>query len=163
MQIRHDRVIVYVARRDESGASNEFLQLHQAVPNSYGGLWQTLSGEIKPEEKAWEAALRLLRERTGLPPITLFATASLNSFYSAADDTAWLSPAFLAEVHRESEVRLTGGHDESRWVSRKYIETLFAWPGERKKLAEICAEILDDGPARERLKIVIPGRKGNGH
>ncbi len=51
----------------------------------------------------------------------------------------------------------SGGHlDHAPWARAwERIDADFLWPGERNQLAELCREILDDGPAKRYLRIQI--------
>ena len=117
--------------------------------------WQCVTGRIHDAETAWQAALRELDEETGLRPVEFYRVERVDSFYSPADDTVWICPQFLAIIDRAAEIRLSPEHDAFRWVERRYVQTLFLWPNERVTVGEICAEILDDGPAREYLRIPV--------
>jgi NUDIX domain len=153
MQVRSDSIMLYVARLDDSGVSHEFLQLHQAGKTP--GEWQNVWGQIAAGEVAWHTALRSLMERTGLAPARFFRVDGSASFYTPANDTLWQCPRFFALVDRLTTPKLSAEHDQFRWIDRKYIETQFIWPNDRRALAEICAEILDDGPAAEFLEIPL--------
>jgi hypothetical protein len=61
-------------------------------------------------------------------------------------------------VSRDAPVVLNEEHDAVRWVPRSRIDTDFLWPGERSQLREVCREIMDDGPAKGYLRIVLQGR-----
>ncbi len=120
-----------------------------------GGAWSTVRGRIEPDEKAWQAALRELKEEAGLVPDEFYQLDTVDVFYLHGDDTLWHCPGFCAVVERDIEVLLNDEHDALRWVSRERIDSDFLWPGERAQLAELCREIIDDGPARKYLRIEI--------
>ena len=150
MQVRHDRVLVFVARKDESGISHDFLQLHRA------GAWHAISGLIEGAEQAWQTALRLLKRDTDLIPRELYRADRIHTYYSPSDDAIFLCPQFLAVIDGFPKVVHSGDYDESRWVARKHLATQFPLPSQHATLTEFCAEILDDGPARDLLRIPIP-------
>ena len=155
MRVRHDMVACFVVRVPGSASEAEFLQLRR-VPGDYmGGAWSTVRGGIETKEKAWEAALRELREETGIEPREFFQLDTVDVFYLHGDDTLWHCPGFCAVVDPDVKVTLNSEHDAFRWVKRANIDREFMWPGERAQLAELCREILDEGPAKKYLR--IPG------
>ena len=159
MHIRHDKVFVYVARQEENGLSQEFLQLNRAGDSSVMS-WQTISGTIEGSEQAWQTALRLLKRDAGLLPRELYRVEEVYTYYSPADDAIWHCPQFLALIDGFPKIVHGPEFSEFRWVARKYIETLFPLPSQRRTLAEISAEVFDDGPARDYLRIPLPAPGG---
>lgn len=154
MNVRYDMVNCFVT--GQGSGQQEFLQLRRAPGNSLAGAWSIVRGKIKPGETAWQAALRELREETGLLPLEFFQLDTLDTFYLAADDTVWNCPGFCAIVPTDAAIILNHEHDAYRWVARSNIDRDFLWPGERLQLAELCREVLDAGPAREFLRVAVP-------
>ena len=155
MKPRYDSVCCYVVRPDVDGGLGELLQLRRAAGQFMGGSWSTVRGRIEGTEKAWQGALRELREETGIVPEAdeFYQLDTVDTFYLAADDTIWHVPGFCAVVPRDSVVRLNAEHDDFRWVDRSVIDQEFLWPGERRQLEELVREIMDFGPARPILRI----------
>ena len=144
----------YVVRLGETGG-HEILQMRRAPNDFMGGCWQTVFGKIEGEETAWQAAIRELREETSLVPIEFYQLDTVNTFYLAADDSIWLCPSFCAVVDRHAQLQLNEEHDAARWIKRDEADSAFLWPGERAALVEMCREILDDGPAKQYLRIKL--------
>jgi dATP pyrophosphohydrolase len=154
MKPRYDKVNCYVARPGgNDGASHELLQLCRAPADSLGGAWSIVRGGIEADETAWQAALRELLEETGLVPLEFYQLDTIDQFYLVADDSVWHVPGFCAIVGRDATITLNEEHHDFRWVPRNRIAESFIWPGERLQLAELCREILDDGPAKKYLRI----------
>jgi len=152
--MRFDMVACFVVRRSGNGG-HEFLQLRRSPGRYLGGAWSTVRGRIEPGETAAAAALRELREEAGLAPQEFYQLDTVDVFYLAADDTIWHCPGFCAIVPENAIVTLNEEHDAYRWVDRSQVETRFLWPGERVQLAELCREILDNGPAKPFLRILL--------
>ncbi len=146
-------VACFVARPGLAGQSHELLQLRRAPGESLAGAWSTARGGIEAGETAWQAALRELYEETSVTPESFYQLDTVDIFYLRDGDTLWHCPAFCAIVPRDVQVTLNHEHDDFRWVTRAQIDTKFMWPGERTQLAELCREILDDGPAKPYLRI----------
>jgi dATP pyrophosphohydrolase len=155
MKVRHDMVACFVVRPSEGGSLCEFLQLRRAPGKFLAGAWSTVRGKIEAGETAYAAALRELKEESGLVPDDFYQVDTVDMFYLHGDDTLWHCPGFCAIVPRRTEPTLNHEHDASRWVHREQIDGMFLWPGERAQLAEICREILDGGPAKPYLRIPL--------
>jgi len=55
----------------ESGKGIEFF-FSKIRGQPYPGLWQMVTGKIKPYEKAYQTAMREIKEETGLVPVQLW-------------------------------------------------------------------------------------------
>lgn len=149
----YDMTCVYVFRHREHGA--EFLLLRRTVDQYMGGTWQPVYGSIDHGETAWQAALREMREETGLAPDRLYQASTVDSFYVAASDTVYHCPVFAAEVPGDAEVTLNAEHDAFDWVHVDDVSGRLIWPGQRRAVAEIVEEIVRDGPAKAFLQISV--------
>jgi dATP pyrophosphohydrolase len=158
MRVRYDMVACFVVRPGVEGADHEFLQLRRSPGKYLGGAWSTVRGKMEDNERAWESALRELKEETGIIPDAFFQLDTVDIFYLHGDDTLWHCLGFCALVKRDVEIKLNPEHDAWRWVARSRIDADFMWPGERNQLAELCREVLDNGPAIKYLRIEVPRR-----
>ena len=149
--MRFDTVACFVVRPAAGG--HEFLQLRRSARQYLGGAWSTVRGRVEEGETAYTAAQRELHEEAGLVPLELYQLDTVDVFYLAVDDTIWHCPAFCAFVAADAAVILNDEHDAWRWVARSEIDGAFLWPGERSQIAELCREILDNGPAKPHLRI----------
>ena len=149
----NSRAYVYCFVARPAGASHELLQLRRSAGRSMGGTWQLVSGGIEAGETAWQAAIRELREETGLAPREFFQLDVVNTFYLAAGDSIIHAPMFCAMVEADAKVTLNHESTEFRWKPRSEFSSALMWPGERAAFGELCAEILDDGPAKPFLRI----------
>ena len=124
----------------ETGNGIEFLLLKRAHNQIYPGLWQMVTGKIEGEEKAHQTALREIKEETGLIPVQLWVTPTINSFYEPKDEYICLLPVFAARVDGETIVIfLSEEHTEYKWVGKDEAKKLLAWPGQREAI-----EIIED-------------------
>jgi dihydroneopterin triphosphate diphosphatase len=158
MKARYDMITVFVVRPDEGGQSHEILQLRRAADDYMGGTWQVVRGGMEPGETPVAAALRELREETGLVPREFYRLGSVESFYTETDDTLWHAIGFCAVVDRQQPVQLNHEHDAFRWIPRAQAADHLMWASERQALADLCHDILDNGPGKVFLQVKAPDR-----
>lgn len=84
----------------------------------YPGIWQIITGRIEPGEKAYETALREIKEETGLIPGRLFVLPHTTSFYSPEKDSVSLIPLFFCETNSQ-DVVLSKEHSKFNWLDAK--------------------------------------------
>jgi dATP pyrophosphohydrolase len=149
----YDMVSVYLFRQD--GEDAQFLMLRRAPDIPFGGTWQPVYGGIKPDETAWQAAIREMREETGLLPVELYQANTVNSFYVAADDTVYHCPCFAARVEADGAVELNDEHDAFEWLNPDAMRQRLMWAGQKRIFEEIVQEIVNPGPAIAYLRIPI--------
>ncbi len=110
-------VAVYLIHRKKNTLST--LLLRRSGDYLYHN-WQMVSGRVEKGEKAWEAALRELKEETGITPQSLYALDNLQIFYEWREDSVFLVPVFVALVDQELEPTLNPEeHDQWKWVDFK--------------------------------------------
>jgi len=112
----------------------KYLILKRSENEIFPGLWQMVTGKIECGEKAYETAIREIKEETGLLPKKLWVVPNINSFYSQADDCISLLPVFAAQLSSSCSVKISEEHCEYKWVSSKEAKKLFAWEGQRKSV-----------------------------
>lgn len=133
--IRVSLVDVYVMRASNGGV--ECLALRRAAGGRCPGSWETVHGHIEAGELPADAAVRELEEETGLEPARLYNVSRVESFYQHRLDEVALVPVFAAFVSPEANVRLGPEHDRFEWLAMAAAELRFAWPRERRALADI--------------------------
>jgi len=112
----------------------EYLILKRAENDSYPNIWQMVTGTIDNNEKAFETALREIKEETNLVPKNFWVVPFVNSFYSKEKDSICLIPVFCAEVSPNSEVTISEDHSEYLWTNLEDAKSKFAWSGQRISL-----------------------------
>ncbi|MFQ6604926.1 MAG: NUDIX pyrophosphatase [Fidelibacterota bacterium] len=127
-------VDAYVFRKTGDGI--RFLLLKRAKTKIYEHLWQGVAGKIEAGEQAWEAAVRELKEETGLEPVLLFVADHVSKFYEAHQDRINLVPVFGIQVDSE-HVILSEEHCDFRWVSFQEARKTLVWSGQKKGLSAV--------------------------
>ena len=149
--IRSYFICTYVCRRAESGA--EFLLLKRSG-GYMRGVWQPVTGRIERGEKAWETALREVREETGLIPQTFYCTDLVQMFYNHTQDGINLVPVFLVWVDPNANVRLSDEHDDYRWLAAEPAKDMLTFIPQRQSVDDIIAGfVLRPGPNCLKMKI----------
>lgn len=134
----------------------EFLVLQRSDDEEiYPGLWQIVSGGIEEGEKAYEAALREVKEETGFCPLALYNTPLTNTFYFHTNDSVNLSPVFAAEVDAREAVKLSNEHKEYRWLDREKAISLLVWPGQKNAVRIADEFIVNRNPSEGFMKIPL--------
>lgn len=107
--------------------------------------WETVHGRLEPGEEPEKAAVRELREETGLTLDRLY-NVTVQPFYLHTSHTVQMAVVFAAFVAEPATVVLGDEHQAHAWLSIAEVLDRFAWPRERAALREIT-EILMDGNA----------------
>ena len=93
------------------------------------GSWEMVHGHADPGESPKDAALRELREETGLVPARLYNLSRVESFYLHKNDTVTLVAMFAAFVDSAAVV-LSEEHDDFTWLPVEEAKRRFSWPRE---------------------------------
>ena len=140
-------MIVDVTVLRPSGAGMDVLCLHRAhLPRA--GVWEAVHGHIEEHEHPVDAAVRELREETGLRAERLYNLSRVESYYSHLADVVELIPAFCAIVRADATATLSAEHDAAEWLAPQAASARFAWPRERRALADALA-LLGRGDAAD--------------
>jgi dATP pyrophosphohydrolase len=119
------------------GKELEFLLLKRSEKEIYPGLWQMVTGSIDDNEKAYQTAIREIKEETGLTPVKFWVVPNVNSFYSPKQNSICMVPVFAALVADDSNVNISDEHSEYKWMSKDDAIKLLAWPGQRNSVETI--------------------------
>jgi dihydroneopterin triphosphate diphosphatase len=116
-------VLVHVRRGDE------FLVAHRSPDG--GGYWHPIAGGVEQGEEFRAAAVRELREETGLDATELQLLGDFAYIRESWEDEPGLRvhvEAFLVDVAPGWEPELNEEHDEYRWLPREEAAELLFWP-----------------------------------
>jgi 8-oxo-dGTP pyrophosphatase MutT (NUDIX family) len=144
MTVRPDLVDVWIFR--VVGDQPQILMLHRAPGRILPGLWQGVSGKLEDGERIVEAALREVREETGITGAAIESLYSLDfvaSFPWDPIDAVMTSVYFALRVRPDVEPVLSHEHDAHRWLSIDAALAASVWPAYREGVGRIRDCILD--------------------
>ena len=130
------------------------LVLQRALNTRCPTAWEAVHGHIEQGEEPEEAAVREIREETGLEVARLY-NVTVQPFYLHRSHTVQLAVVFAAFVDEPAAVALGAEHQRSEWLSVDEALERFQWPREREALREI-AHLLrtgDAGPVEDVLRV----------
>ena len=131
----------------------KFLILKRSKTKIYEHLWQGVAGKIEKRETAWQAAIRELKEETGLKPHRIFVADYISSFYEANFNRINLVPVFGIEVE-DTSVTLSEEHCEYKWVEYHKAYHALTWNGQKKGL-KVVHEMLNSKDDRMKWSEVL--------
>ena len=105
-----------------------------------------MHGHIEAGARPEAAALREMREETGLEPIRLYNLSRVESVYLHGSGEVALIPAFAAFVAAGATATTGAEHDAAEWLPVSAARGRMAWPRERRALDDIVV-LLGDGGA----------------
>jgi len=133
----------------------EFLMLHRSG-RSGAPFWQGVSGWIEEGEAPHLAALRELREETGLEAAELYSVDAVFDLYAWHRGTVEGIVPFAALVAAESAPVLSDEHDEWRWEPFAEAVQLVPYEPQRVALRRISEDLLERPELAHLYRIAQP-------
>ncbi len=143
---------VYVIRPLRDGW--RVLVLQRALDTRCPTAWESVHGHIEHGEEPEDAAVREVREETGLDVARLY-NVTVQPFYLHRSHTVQLAVVFAALVDEPAVITLGAEHQRSDWLSVEEALDRFQWPREREALREIVHLLRtgDAGPVEDVLRV----------
>lgn len=151
-EVRAGVVDVYVVR--PWAPEWRVLTVQRALDTRCPGAWETVHGRIEPGERPEEAAVREVREETGLAVARLY-NVTVQPFYLHRFGSVQLAVVFAAFVEEPGAVALGVEHQAYEWRTVPDARLRFVWPREREALDHIV-QLLgggDAGPVEDVLRV----------
>jgi 8-oxo-dGTP pyrophosphatase MutT (NUDIX family) len=130
------------------------LTLQRAKTTRCPTAWETVHGRIEAGEEPEQAAVREVREETGLEVSRLY-NVCVQPFYLHRTHIVELAVVFAAFVDPAAEIRLAEEHSRSEWLTPDRALERFVWPRERAALRDILILLRsgDAGPVEDVLRV----------
>jgi dihydroneopterin triphosphate diphosphatase len=114
--------------------------------------WCYIGGGIEEGEKAWEAALREIKEETGITKVSLYTSNKFDRFYSKKENYIYVAPVFVGYVDENEDVILNHEHKEFVWLTIDEAKSKVALPGTDEVIEFIEKHFIKEKPS-EWLRI----------
>jgi len=92
----------------------------------YPNIWQCVTGKINTNEKPYEAALREVKEETGIETNNIYVVDEVSFYYEALYDRMNVIPIFGIKVD-STKLILSEEHQAYKWISFNEISKTFLW------------------------------------
>lgn len=122
----------------------ELLLMRRAT--TMNGKWCQVAGSIEAGETAWQAAIREVKEETGILLTDLWSADICEQFYEAHNERIMMLPVFVSFVDPGVKVKLNQEHDAYEWLGFDAARARASFPGHRNTLRHIKAEYIDRMP-----------------
>ena len=131
------------------------LTLQRALGTRCPTAWESVHGHIEPGESPEQAAVREVREETGLTVRRLY-NVTVQPFYLHKLATVELAVVFAAFVDLSEAVSLGEEHMEHEWLAPEQALERFVWPRERAALRDVLHLLRtgDAGPVEDVLRVL---------
>ena len=140
-QIKVRVVDCYVYSRTDDGIL--FLLMKRNLNKIYEHLWQGVAGKIEEGETSSDAAIRELKEETGLSPVNMFVADHVSKFYEVHGDRINLVPVFGIEVDSEI-INLSEEHISYKWVDINEALNTLVWNGQKKGIQTVHDMVINN-------------------
>jgi dihydroneopterin triphosphate diphosphatase len=131
------------------------LALQRATGTRCPGSWETVHGRMEAHERPEDAAVREVREETGLVVDRLYSI-TCQPFYLHALGVVQIAVVFAAFVREPGDVTIGDEHQRHEWLSMEDAAVRFTWPREREALQHISILVGsgDAGPVEDVLRVI---------
>jgi len=146
--IRTCVVSAYIFRKNKGKV--QFLIIKRKSAYMFG-LWQQVAGKIEKGETAPRAALREIKEETGILPKALYSADIVEAFYEDNHKCIHIIPVFAAIADPKAQVILSEEHSEYKWVSAAQAIKHMTFVQQKSSIEIINREFALKKPPKELL------------
>jgi dATP pyrophosphohydrolase len=121
----------------------EFLLFKRSESVIYAGQWRMVGGKVQNDETYAEAAIRELKEETGIHPTLFWCLPTINTFFDFNTDTFHQIPVFSAELPVDAQPVLNHEHTSFDWFTAEMAQKRLLWP-EQQRIVNIIKNIISE-------------------
>lgn len=114
----------HIIYRDKN--SIKYLLLKRSPDKVYPNIWQCVTGKIEGDEKAYQTAIREVKEETRLDPVKMWTVEHVNLFFEADKNRMNLIPVFGIEVNNLNII-LSNEHSNYMWCDFNLASEKILW------------------------------------
>ncbi len=131
------------------------LVLQRSADTRCPGSWEAVHGRIEDGEEPEDAAIREVREETGLEVEKLYNVRVQQPFYLHRIHVVEMSVVFAAFVNPRANVTIGSEHARFEWLSDTDAMTRLFWPADRTSLKHLLYLLADGsaGIAEDALRV----------
>jgi len=133
-----------------------YLMLRRSPSAYMPGVWQGVTGRLEDGENAEDAALREIKEETGINPIELWRVNYVSVFYASRSHRVQCVPTFAARCEQTVEPKLSAEHDAWEWVDYTEASNCLMWSTSRRALQVCQQEIAGMEAPNPWLRLIPP-------
>lgn len=137
-----------------AAAGLEVLVLRRAAGVRCTGAWEVVHGRVEPDERPEDAALREIREETGLEAERLY-NLTCQPFYLHRLGAVQMAIVFVAFVAGSASPQLGVEHDLAEWMLPDAAAARLSWPRSASALRD-AVQVFgggDAGPMEDVLRV----------
>jgi len=132
IEAKYIQLCIY--RRNNRGKVEYLVLQRSGSEQLYPNIWQVITGAMRANESASQAARRELLEETGLKPLSLNVLPFVAQFYLERTDSIQLSPVFAAHVAWDVEVMISSEHQNYVWMPFSQAVERVVFPSHKESL-----------------------------
>ncbi|MGR9050553.1 NUDIX hydrolase [Halobacillus faecis] len=144
--LRCTGVAAVLIKRTDSGYKVLLLKRDTSVLRD---VWCYIGGGIEEGEKAWEAALREVKEETGITDLSLYSSNQFDQIYSPKENYIYIAPVFVGYVDESQKVNINYEHSDYKWVPFKESMDTVSIPGNEEVLLSIEKHLVHRPPLHD--------------
>ena len=110
----------------KEGNDLKYLLLKRSSNKIYPNIWQCVTGKIEDGEKAYQTAIREVKEETNLNPDRLWVIEHVNFFFESKKNRMNFIPVFGMEVNNMN-IDLSNEHIDYMWCDFKLAIEKLLW------------------------------------
>ena len=110
----------------KEGSDLKYLLLKRSPNKIYPNIWQCVTGKIEDGEKAYQTAIREVKEETNLNPDRLWVIEHVNLFFESNKNRMNFIPVFGMEVNNMN-IDLSNEHIDYMWCDFKLAIEKLLW------------------------------------